>query len=70
MVWVGLRDFFDPTQKFGFVRLATQPNPKIFTTQPNSLFSGWVWVVKKIIFKKKFYLSTIYNYSDTILNKR
>ena len=33
--WVGLGDFFDPTQKFGLVGLVTQPNP---------LFSGWVRV--------------------------
>ena len=30
--WVGLEDFFDPTQKFGLVGLVTQPNPKFFTT--------------------------------------
>ena len=33
--WVGLGDFFDPTQKFEFVGLVTQPNPNFFTTQPN-----------------------------------
>ena len=33
--WVGLSDFFDPTQKFGLVGLVTQPNPKLFTTRPN-----------------------------------
>ena len=30
--WVGLRDFFDQTQKFGLVELVAQPNPKLFTT--------------------------------------
>ena len=43
--WVGLEDFFDPTQKFGFVGLVTQPNQKLF--QPNPLFSGWVRVGPK-----------------------
>ena len=32
----GLRDLFEPTQKFELVGLVTQPNLKIFTTQPNS----------------------------------
>ena len=33
--WIGLKDFFDPTQKFRLVGLVTQPDPKIFTTQPS-----------------------------------
>ena len=56
--WIELRDFFDPTQKF-LLRLITQPNPKIFTTQPNPLFSSWVgffgWL-KKIIFLKLVFI--------------
>ena len=59
--WVGLMDFFDLTQKFELVGFHPTPN----FSQPNTLFLGWV--VKN--FKKKFYLFTVYNYSDIILDK-
>ena len=39
--WVGLRDFFGPTQKFGLVRLVTQPNLQCL---------GWVGVVPIFFF--------------------
>ena len=44
MVLVG-RFVFDPTQKFVLVGFVTQPNPKLFATQPNptpGCVQGWV----------------------------
>ena len=66
--WVGLGDFFDPNPKFrvGWIGNPTQPKIFLNPTQPNPLFSGWVRVGLSIF---KFYLSTIYNYSDTIFDK-
>ena len=62
MVRVGLRDFFDLTQKLLLVGLVIQPNPKIFTTQPNPPFSGWI-----VKLSKKFFLFKSFIYPQFII---